>query len=169
MLIPIKGKLREYMSREFVKPVKSVPRLEGFIITVGDRTTEEFLKRGIKPRIAVVDWYVERRPLGVESIKTISLAYVNDRWLFIYNPRGYFNTTALKIAKEVCERGGLVWVYGEEDSIALAFMKACSPDYIAFGLRGKGIEILDKEKIREVLRDCPIPSLFRGEMHYNPY
>ncbi|MEM4576671.1 MAG: DUF359 domain-containing protein [Candidatus Nezhaarchaeales archaeon] len=145
---------------------KNLERMEArIILTVGDVTTNTFLERGIKPKVAIVDSKTLRGPYHVDL--TSKMEVVAE----VINPPGHVAVKAIEVISRVIERGGLVVVKGEEDLLVIPSILALPEGaVVAYGQPNVGVVLIKvdkdkKEKVKEVLRsmrevevDDSIPS-----------
>ncbi|ACB40456.1 DUF359 domain-containing protein [Pyrobaculum neutrophilum] len=90
------------------------------IYTVGDVVTKNFLDYGVTPTSAAVDEKT-RRGLPVEQHRKF------QRVIKVVNPPGYITEEAWAAVEEAVGGGVLIKVEGEEDMLALAFIKMAPP------------------------------------------
>ncbi|MEM4863011.1 MAG: DUF359 domain-containing protein [Candidatus Nezhaarchaeales archaeon] len=136
------------------------------IITVGDVTTNTFLERGIRPRLAIVDMKTLRGPYQADLTKKMKV--VRE----VINPPGHIVSTIVESVERAIDEGGIMLVRGEEDLLVIPSIIA-SPEgaVIAYGQPGVGVVLIrvdkdKREKARELLRsmreveidDAAIPS-----------
>lgn len=137
------------------------------IVTVGDVTTHTFLKRGLMPRLAIVDMKTLRGAYHVDLRR--SMKVVRE----VVNPPGHITSTIVEeVGKAFQEGGGLVVVRGEEDLLVIPSILALPEGtVVAYGQPGIGVVLIkiDKDKkgkakellttMKEVeLDDATIPS-----------
>lgn len=98
------------------------------IYTVGDVVTENFIKYGVRPAVAVVDYKTQRRGLS-----TAQLDY--KRVVNVRNPPGYITGEAWSaVSKAIEEEDTLIVVDGEEDLLSLVFIAEGRDDAaVAYG------------------------------------
>ncbi|MFH1222428.1 MAG: DUF359 domain-containing protein [Candidatus Micrarchaeota archaeon] len=125
------------------------------LIAIGDETTINVLKAGLKPHLAVCDSRVKRKKLEKKKQLFIrkSLKLVGR----YKNPPGTLSTAILSSAKKHLKRGGLILIDGEEDLTALAYvLYGSSSHLILYGQPDEGLVAVKpekeiKKKIRKLL------------------
>jgi len=136
------------------------------VVTVGDVTTYTFLKRGLKPRVAIIDMRTLRGPYQVDLKKCMRVVCE------VVNPPGHIVSTMVEEIGKALEEGGLVVVRGEEDLLVIPSILALPEGAIvAYGQPGVGVVLIKvdkdkKEKAKELLMsmmeveldDATIPS-----------
>lgn len=109
-------------------------------ITVGDVVTAEFLKAGLRPDIAVVDFRVMRSSAGEEIRRTIDAYSVPVRR--VKNPAGTL-TSELRRELEGAALPLKIVVDGEEDLATLpAVLTAPLGSIVAYGQPGEGVVLI---------------------------
>ncbi|MFB6490122.1 MAG: GTP-dependent dephospho-CoA kinase family protein [Thermoproteus sp. AZ2] len=98
------------------------------IYTVGDVVTENFIKYGVRPAVAVVDYKTRRHGLSAAQLEY-------RRVVKVQNPPGYITGEAWSAVSEaVEEEDTLIVVEGEEDLLSLAFIAEGRDDAaVAYG------------------------------------
>jgi len=136
------------------------------VVTVGDVTTYTFLKRGLKPRVAIIDMKTLRGSYQVDLKKFMKV--VRE----VINPPGHIVSTMVEEIGKALEEGGLVVVRGEEDLLVIPSVLALPEGaVVAYGQPGVGVVLIkvDKGKKKEFeellmamkeveLDDATIPS-----------
>ncbi|MGC8568571.1 MAG: GTP-dependent dephospho-CoA kinase family protein [Nitrososphaeria archaeon] len=125
---------------------------EGFVITVGDRTTENFITAGGKPRIEIVDLKEKRS----ERADTASAA---ERVCRVSNPPGTISDEAIECIRDAVRSRERVRIKvdGEEDLLGLpAIMYAPLGSYVLYGQPDEGLVVVRvderiKRKAEELL------------------
>jgi cytidyltransferase-like protein len=134
---------------------------ESAIVTVGDIATKTLIDHGITPKIAVVDFVVEREKTFTNIRE---LGYRDDTTtLEVVNKPGTINPDVWKSIEKVLERKEtcVIRIHGEEDLLVLPMILLIPHDWtIFYGQPGVGmvqvkVTMKTKEKASEIL------SLFR--------
>ncbi len=127
-------------------------------VTVGDRVTQDFIKSGEIPRMAVVDGMIERKRTNIKFEgfqKKIKVA----------NKRSTISDDAIDAIKEAFQKDlkTIIEVDGEEDLLTLAVIKEAPIGYkVIYGQPREGavlVEVTDKEKKKVIdiisrMEDC---------------
>jgi len=119
------------------------------VVSVGDRTTYNFIKRGFIPDLALIDGR-EMRLRGPEVNKSVFI-----RRFAVKNPKGCINLSIEGKLREAVKKGpSLVEVRGEEDLLTLlVILTAPLGSAVFYGQPGKGVVmVLVNEGIRRVVR-----------------
>jgi uncharacterized protein (UPF0218 family) len=112
------------------------------IITVGDTTTEKFVKFGFIPDISVIDGKEKRK------IKDIQIEYQVDSKIYCKNQPGELNEKIIDMIKDLISKKKFgkiqIIVDGEEDLIALPLLMH-SPDkwVIFYGQPNEGLVVAE--------------------------
>lgn len=115
------------------------------IIAVGDVCTLSLLAMGIKPHLAVFDYRLMRRKLDSGMINILKLHFKKPRKY--RNPAGTLSDRILADAGQLIEKGGAVFIEGEEDLTALAFIaSASSIDVVVYGQPREGLVVVEPSK-----------------------
>ena len=128
--------------RELLKRLKNKK-----IITVGDKSTQTVLKLGIKPKLAIVDYKIERRVIGYEY-----KGFMNKR--STDNPQGSISEKAVEKIKDcLSNKNCLLEIKGEEDLLVLpVVIGAEEKTIILYGQPNEGIVLIEssKDKKKEI-------------------
>ena len=115
------------------------------VIAVGDVCTLSLLAMGIKPHLAVFDYRLMRRKLDPGMVNILRLHFKKPKKY--KNPAGTLSDKILADAGKLIEDGGAIFVDGEEDLTALAFIaNASSTDVIVYGQPREGLVIVEPDK-----------------------
>jgi len=149
-------KKKEELRKPLGKIVKEMDlrSLEGKrIVTVGDFVTSYFVKLGVMPDIAIIDYKIERKEYKGKKFQP-------QKVIKVKNPAGYITrelwnsiATAYALQEKV-----LIEVDGEEDLAALPAIYLAPPNTIViYGMPSKGmvvVEVGEKErkKVDEFLK-----------------
>ncbi|WP_088882286.1 GTP-dependent dephospho-CoA kinase [Thermococcus sp. P6] len=140
----LKAPLGELVRGEIPEPYERIRgELEGadYLITVGDIVTENVLKLGIKPDVAVYDYRTKRR----EYKPDIDMDAVV---MTVRNPSGTITKALLNAVRkglELARRGRRVCikVAGEEDLAAIpAVLYAPTGSIVLYGQPGEGVVLI---------------------------
>ncbi|MEM2878779.1 MAG: GTP-dependent dephospho-CoA kinase family protein [Candidatus Hadarchaeales archaeon] len=155
----LRAVLRRPLGRLFPSPVKLVEFLSEkrpiSIITVGDRTSVEMIKSGIKPDITVVDFKEMREPVEKKARKL--LMSFGKREKMVTNPPGTI-TPGLIAAIADAEKGTRIIVNGEEDLAVLpAVLLSKEGTVVIYGQPKEGIVLIEvtvkkKEEVAGILK-----------------
>lgn len=151
LILPLE--LRKEFQRPFGKLLKDIPDNidPSKVITVGDVTTDKFLKKGLTPKLAVVDFLINRKPI---PHKTFNTAVVEAN-----NPAGTISYELLEEVKSSFKNSSskVMIVHGEEDlSVLPALIFSPIGSSIFYGQPGKGLVRVEvnkknKEKAKKLL------------------
>ena len=99
---------------------------ESFVIAVGDVTTYNLFKAGVRPRLCLIDQYTKRTVVSKAiSAVTSRTDYVN---IYVKNPAGMISSEmvlAIKEALESDEKHICICVDGEEDLATIPVIAFC--------------------------------------------
>lgn len=132
------------------------------VVSVGDFCTRELLRRGIRPRICVVDYRTKRRNSDTyEDLRTYG-----ERVLSVKNPAGVLRADLWSVLHEAfkCKERVRVEVKGEEDLASLACI-ALAPNgsAIVYGLPGRGAVVV---RVQREVKELVLDMLSRMEKEY---
>lgn len=147
-------RIPDWIRKELKKPLgklhkdfKAVTRLSRTrrIIAVGDVCTLSLLAMGIKPHLAVFDYRLMRHRLDPGMINILKLHFKKPKKY--RNPPGTLSDKILADASRLIAKGGAVFIEGEEDLTALAFIAGASrADIIVYGQPGEGLVVVEPDK-----------------------
>lgn len=115
----------------------------GKLVTVGDYVTAAALSATQRPRIAIVDFHIERRP--DDRLKDLPL-YEGVRSLEVENPAGQIAAGTWDALMQAYDHPGpvVIRVRGEEDLMALPAIAMAPPGFVvAYGLPARGAVLVD--------------------------
>ena len=151
----LRGKLKE----PFGEIKKSVDELDlkGLIVSVGDRTTKELLKRGIKPKICIYDGLIERQSVGISD----HIEKYDAKKIQLENPPGRLNLEAFVLIEKLLESktNTKIEVSGEEDLLTLAVIDVAPEGLtVVYGQPQEGIIAVKidkktKQKIKYIIEE----------------
>ncbi len=132
---------------------------EHMIISVGDICTLGLLDVGIKPHLAVFDFKYMRRKLDSSYVSILKLTFPKPKRM--KNPKGTISQGIIDKAPELVREGGAIFIDGEEDLTALAFIAAASDAYVlVYGQPGEGLVlVMMDEKTKKKATDLLSVSL----------
>ncbi|MFQ5918743.1 MAG: DUF359 domain-containing protein [Thermoplasmata archaeon] len=110
----------------------------GNLVTVGDYVTAAALTATQRPRVAIVDFLVERRP--DDRLKDLPL-YDGAKVLEVENPAGQITAGIWDALMQAYDHRGpvVIRVRGEEDLLALPAIALAPPGFVvAYGLPSRG-------------------------------
>ncbi|MFQ5986008.1 MAG: GTP-dependent dephospho-CoA kinase family protein [Thermoplasmata archaeon] len=115
----------------------------GKLVTVGDAVTAAALHATQRPRVAIVDFRVERRP--DDRLADLPL-YEGAKILEVENPAGQITAGTWDALMQAFDHPGpvVIRIHGEEDLVALpAIVLAPSGFVVAYGLPARGAVLVD--------------------------
>ncbi len=155
----LRSKLREPLGELHPTVTEALSVPHKLLVTVGDVTTAEVLKRGKCPDVAIFDGKVMRKP-APDLRKPIE--EFNTRTIRVRNPAGHLNPEIEKILTSN-QPPLKIEVEGEEDLTVLACAK-CLPlgTLILYGQPGEGVVAVKlteqkKEELTRLLDQLEIP------------
>lgn len=137
------------------------------VVCVGDKTSENVLLNGIKPKICVYDGRIMREDVGISK----AIRDFEARELRVRNPPGTLTRELFKaIETGFKEKGSFkIRVYGEEDLATLAAI-LLAPDgtKILYGQPKKGLVEMDvddkiKREVEEILSNEDKRKKIKGQ------
>ena len=152
-MIEVKGKLREELSHPFgsLCDIDEIISTGKKLVAVGDAVSLSTLRLGTTPFVSVFDGKTLRSPLPEADLHLLRSSH--EQLLEANNPPSHFNPEILPLAKELMEKGGALYVEGEEDIAGLAFLYYATEEHIVYyGIRELGVvmvEGLQGKKIAE--------------------
>jgi len=158
MNLTLKKECREKLKKPLGKLIKKELELlkelkNKEIITVGDKTTQTILGLGLKPKLAIVDYRIER--------KDIEFNYRNfSKKLKAKNKPGQISIESVKKIKESKKyEDCLLEIDGEEDLLVLPSLLELEKGIVCYGQPNEGIVVIrinhrTKEKIKNLLEGC---------------
>jgi hypothetical protein len=127
------------------------------IICVGDKTSEQVLQWGIKPKICVYDGKVMRKEIGILEI----IKKFDAKTIHVKNPRGKLTQEVFRAIKKglIAKENVKIYVDGEEDLVTLAAIHL-SPlnSFVLYGQPGEGLVAVNvddtiKRKVKNILKE----------------
>ena len=119
MGMKISEEFRVYLKKPLGEIVEELPESGNKIITIGDYTLRRFLKKGIKPNIAIFDYKIMRLELPAEGRKEIE-EKLGEAYIFD-NPPGTLPEDMQGFV-ELAKRKKYIRIKGEEDLLLLPFV-----------------------------------------------
>lgn len=159
----ITEKLREMLKKplgEVVSFAEAKERLRGRkVIAVGDEIVFNFLEQGDAPFVAVFDLKTLRKPVGGKLKEKLLESYPHPEKT--RKAAGELNEEMFLIAKRLLEKGGGLYVEGEEDLFALPFALLIGREAVVYGQPGAGCVILEngnfeKEELEKMVGEMGI-------------
>ncbi len=152
--------LRKKLKKPFGHLISDVNKLEinsETIICIGDKTSEEILKKGIKPKICVYDGKIKRKRIQIPDI----IKKFDAKKIEIKNPPGSLTEEAFDAINFALkgESSFKIWVDGEEDLITLAAIALAPLDsLVLYGQPSEGVVVVrvdnkNKLKINGILKE----------------
>lgn len=120
------------------------------LIVVGDIALEKVREKGILPKVAVIDLFVERKKV-YRSIDSHNFKG-DEVVLRVKNPAGQITSSVFKTATKTMQdaKRYIVLVDGEEDLVVLPYVLAVPLGYhIVYGQPGQGIVVITVTKQRK--------------------
>jgi uncharacterized protein (UPF0218 family) len=145
-MVRIPDKVRSQLKKplgKLYKDFKEINRLskDHRIISVGDICTLGLLAMGIKPHLAVYDFRFMRHELDSGMQNIFQLHYKEPKRY--ENPQGTLSDDILSDARMLIEEGGAIFIDGEEDLTALAFILGSTEgDVIVYGQPHMGLVVV---------------------------
>lgn len=149
-MVAVPEKFRRDLKKPLGKLYKDVEgiralRKAGRIVSVGDMCTIALLKIGITPHLAVFDYRCKRKRLGNADRSFLMKAF--KKKARYSNPAGTLSDKLLLDAPALMEKGGAIFIAGEDDLTTLAFILAGKDsDIVLYGQPNKGIVIVKPTK-----------------------
>ena len=128
------------------------------IIVVGDVSILNFLKKNIKPWLAIFDNKSMRKQISTEQKRILETTWAKT--IRIKNERGCLNKYFILHAREFIDHGGGILIDGEEDLVALAFILVIKDnEKVVYGQPDKGLVVVEpdnnlKKKISRWIVEC---------------
>jgi len=156
MNLTLKKECREKLRKPIGKLIKKELLRElknKEIITVGDKTTQTILGLGLKPKLAIVDYRIER--------KNIEVNYRNfSKKLKAKNKPGQISIESVEKIKESKKyKNCLLEIDGEEDLLVLPSVLELEKGIVCYGQPNEGIVVIkinnkSKEKVKNLFKEC---------------
>ncbi|MBD3397629.1 DUF359 domain-containing protein [Candidatus Micrarchaeota archaeon] len=129
------------------------------IVAVGDEIVFNFLEQGELPFVAVFDLKTLRRPVGKKIKQKLMESYPKPEET--EKEAGELNQEMFLVAKRLLEKGGGLYVKGEEDLFALPFAMIIRDEALVYGQPGEGCVIVErgefeKEKLEAIVKEMGI-------------
>lgn len=143
------AQISEELRRRLKKPLgKVVPFKEALetargkkIIAVGDEVVCNFLEGGVVPFVSVFDLNTLREHVGKKVEKKLMEAFPSPEKT--KKEAGEISEEMFGIAERLLEKGGALYVEGEEDLFALPFALLIKKEIVVYGQPGEGCVIVD--------------------------
>ncbi len=160
---PVREELKTPLGKIYSDP-NEIKKIGKLIVAIGDVCTLELLKSGIIPHLAVFDYFSMRKPLSEKEIKILENAFPKRRTY--QNPPGTLSDELLRDAKELLNMGGAVFIQGEEDLTALAFLRVLDERFVVlYGQPGVGmVVVLPSKEIKEKIEKWLSTATLRHEV-----
>ena len=150
--------LKEECRNELKKPLGKLVNETGLlkeirnseIITVGDKVTQTFLKLGLKPKLSIIDYKIERGSIEYDYKPMFK------KILSAKNKDGTISEEAIEKIREALKyENCLLEIDGEEDLLTLIVISELEnklETVVCYGQPGEGIVVVEinKEKKKEV-------------------
>jgi uncharacterized protein (UPF0218 family) len=135
--------LRETLKKPFGKVYKTLPDIDGDIVTVGDIVTKTVIENDITPKLSIFDLKTQRN-IPVE------INHIFKKIIKIKNPPGYISDEAIESIKylsTINDKDIALLVDGEEDLLTLIVIKYFPVGtYVLYGQPNEGIVVLKIDK-----------------------
>ena len=150
----IKKNLKSPLGILYSNPKRLISRvINKKVISVGDMTTLVLLSFGITPHLAVFDgkWMRKKVPSQITELFKLHFPVQKE----IKNPKGELSNYLLKNSKRLIQKGGALFIDGEEDLTALAFiLDMADENVLVYGQPKEGIVLIrNNKKLKEKLRN----------------
>lgn len=155
-------KLPATLRNELKKPFGIVyeevsKKLKGTTITVGDRTTYDFLKNGHLPKLSIIDFKIQKKRTFANFM---DLGFKNS--INVFNVKNSRSNITKELSQNIFnalsdESPALIIVDGEEDLATMpAVLLSPISSYVYYGLRGVGlievkVSVESKDKFLKIL------------------
>jgi len=141
-----------------------LPRMEGKkIIAVGDQVVYALLTKGIRPHVAVFDFRTMRGPVSDGVRKRLEKEYPSPERM--ENPPGTISEALFLAAPQLMRNGGSLFIGGEEDLVAIPFIRLLEKGYVVlYGQPGEGCVLVDENSkgrkiVEKVIKALGLASL----------
>lgn len=158
----LRAELKEPLGR--MASIEEVAKTNKKIVAVGDVVALSLLKKGVKPFVAVFDFKNLRKEIERSEKQKLISNFPNATK--VVNPPGTLNEKIFDTARKLLKTGGALFVDGEEDLVALAFLRSLEDGFIlTYGIFGKGVVAVEGgEKTKKmakgiIKRMITLPSL----------
>ncbi|ACX73326.1 Protein of unknown function DUF359 [Methanocaldococcus vulcanius M7] len=135
--------LRDLLKKPFGKVYKTLPHIDGDIITVGDIVTKTVIENGIIPKLSIFDLKTRRNI-------PIKINHEFKKVIKIKNPAGCISNEAIESIKylsTINDKNNAILVDGEEDLLTLPVIKYYPEGhYVLYGQPNEGIVVLKIDK-----------------------
>ena len=144
----LKKPLGKLISEDLLEEIKNKE-----IITVGDKVTQTVLERGLKPKLAIVDYKIERK-----EIKYNYKGFLKK--LKAKNKPGQISQKATdKIKESLKYRNCLLEIEGEEDLLVIPLILELRHGIVCYGQPKMGIVVIEinkkkKHEFKELYINC---------------
>lgn len=144
----ISSELRKKLEKPLGKVLsfrEAVEKLRGKkIVAVGDEIVFRLLEEGVVPFVSVFDFKTLRGPVEKEVRERLLEQYPEPEK--IRKKAGELNREMFEVAENMLEKGGGLYVEGEEDLFALPFATLIEEEVVVYGQPGEGCVILGKKE-----------------------
>ncbi|MCQ6254593.1 GTP-dependent dephospho-CoA kinase family protein [Methanocaldococcus sp.] len=143
--------LREKLKKPFGKVYKTLPNIDGDIVTVGDIVTKTVIENNIIPKLSIFD-------LKTQRTIPIKINHNFKKIIKIKNPPGCISDEAIESIKylsTINDKDIALLVDGEEDLLTLIVIKYFPlGTYVLYGLPNKGMVVIKiNEKIKKEIEN----------------
>ncbi|EDY36841.1 conserved hypothetical protein [Aciduliprofundum boonei T469] len=156
----LKEETRKKLQKIYGKLISEdeLKNIEGEIFSVGDVVTHTLLNRGIKPKIAIVDYKTKRGEKIYEDVKKFGKKIIK-----VKNPRSQITPELWNAVREAMQYDSVkIEVDGEEDLavIPVVFFANLGANVI-YGMPNTGLVWLkvsdeDKRKVMEIIKEMEV-------------
>ncbi|MGB9719642.1 MAG: DUF359 domain-containing protein [Candidatus Anstonellales archaeon] len=150
----LRAELKEPLGRMI--SIDEVAKTQKKIVAVGDIVVLSLLEKNVRPYIAVFDFKNLRKEISEEEKQKLVSHFPKAKK--VSNPPGTLNEEIFEIAKKLLNSGGALFVDGEEDLVALAFLRSLEKDFLLiYGIFEKGVVAVEggektKEKAKSIIK-----------------
>ena len=150
----LRAELKEPLGR--LVSIEEVIKTKKKLVAIGDIVALSILEKGVKPYVAVFDFKNLRKEIGeIEKQKLLSHFPKFER---ASNPPGTLNEKIFSVAKKILKKGGALFIEGEEDLVALAFLRHLEEGFtLVYGIFDKGVVAVEggretREKANNIIK-----------------
>ncbi|MBN2250870.1 MAG: DUF359 domain-containing protein [Candidatus Altiarchaeota archaeon] len=155
-------KIRNELKRPFGRLVSNLDEItgelkSGYLISVGDKVTENLLERGILPDVCIYDGRTKRVEIPIpESVRDFGVEEIR-----VKNPAGSLTGDAFKALSKAVASGKKtrIVVEGEEDLLTLAAISRAPKDaLVLYGQPDEGAVVIKvdakiKKRVEKILEE----------------
>ncbi len=150
----LRAELKEPLGR--IVSIEEVIKTKKKVVAIGDIVVLSLLEKGVKPHVAVFDFKNLRKEISETEKQKLLLHFPNFEKTA--NPPGTLNEKIFPVAKKLLKNGGALFIDGEEDLVALAFLRHLEEGFVlVYGIFGKGVVAVEggrktREKANSIIK-----------------